>query len=103
MSVPNAQLYGAPQTNLERLGLVRLADGVPNVLLATREALATGSVYLKLMAGGGISSTRKIRCTPSSTPRKKSLPQSKSRGTGTPTYPSMCTVPNSLSAPLEAA
>lgn len=58
MSVPNAQLYGGPQTNLERLGLVRLADGVPNVLLATREALATGSVYLKLMAGGGISSTK---------------------------------------------
>jgi imidazolonepropionase-like amidohydrolase len=58
MSAPNSQIYGVPQTNLERLGLVRLADGVPNVLLATREALATGSVYLKLMAGGGISSTK---------------------------------------------
>jgi imidazolonepropionase-like amidohydrolase len=47
-----------PQTNLERLGLMRLADGVPQVLLAVREALSTGSVYVKIMGGGGISSSR---------------------------------------------
>jgi imidazolonepropionase-like amidohydrolase len=58
MSVPNSQHYGLPQTNLERLGLMRLADGVPQVLLAVREALSTGSVYVKIMGGGGISSSR---------------------------------------------
>ncbi len=58
MSAPNSQYYGMPQTNLERLGLMRLADGVPEVLLAVREALSTGSVYVKIMTGGGISSSR---------------------------------------------
>ncbi len=34
-----------------------LADGVPEVLRATREALRLGATQIKLMAGGGVSST----------------------------------------------
>jgi len=55
---PNAQLTGIQYSNLERLGIIRIADGVPNVLTAVRENFANGAVYIKLHAGGGISSEK---------------------------------------------
>jgi len=55
---PNAQLTGIQYSNLERLGIIRIADGVPNVLTAVRENFATGAVYIKIHAGGGISSEK---------------------------------------------
>lgn len=49
---PN-ELPVAPWVNRE---FFTLADGVPEVLRATREELRKGSVHIKMMAGGGISS-----------------------------------------------
>lgn len=56
--MPNAQHTGIEYSNLERLGIIRIADGVPNVLTAVRENFANGAVYIKLHAGGGISSEK---------------------------------------------
>lgn len=55
---PNSQETGIQYSNLERLGIIKIADGVPNVLTAARENLANGAVYLKLHVGGGISSEK---------------------------------------------
>ena len=55
---PNAQHTGIEYSSLERLGIIRIADGVPNVLTAVRENFANGAVYIKLHAGGGISSEK---------------------------------------------
>ena len=41
---------------MEIMGWGFVADGVPEVQKAAREALRTGSTQLKLMAGGGVSS-----------------------------------------------
>jgi imidazolonepropionase-like amidohydrolase len=49
---------GAQLSNLERLRVIRRADGVPEVLRATRENFADGAAYIKLMAGGGVSSAK---------------------------------------------
>ena len=57
-SQPNAQLTGIQYSNLERLGIIRLADGAPAMLLAVRENFANGAAYIKIHAGGGISSEK---------------------------------------------
>jgi imidazolonepropionase-like amidohydrolase len=56
-SQPNPQMFGT-HNNLSRLGIFRLADGVPNVLMTVRENLAEGSAYIKIMAGGGFSTDK---------------------------------------------
>jgi len=50
-SDPNAGL-----DPLQRMGHTLLADGVPQVLLRTRETLRMGATQIKAMAGGGVSS-----------------------------------------------
>lgn len=42
--------------NVQYLGHLTLADGVPEVQKAARENLAAGAAFIKLMAGGGIAS-----------------------------------------------
>jgi imidazolonepropionase-like amidohydrolase len=47
---------GAPLTYVERIAHFVIADGVPDVLLRTREALRMGASQIKIMSGGGVSS-----------------------------------------------
>ncbi|MBY6006685.1 amidohydrolase family protein [Salipiger bermudensis] len=47
----------ANDNNLQRLGITIIADGVDQVIAAVRQNLSQGSSQLKLMAGGGVSST----------------------------------------------
>ena len=48
----------ANTSNLARLGITRLADGADEVLKATRNNLAAGSDFVKMMSGGGVTSER---------------------------------------------
>ena len=57
-SQPNSQLAGIQYSNLERLNLMRVADGVPAMLTAVRENFAEGAAYIKIHAGGGVSSEK---------------------------------------------
>ena len=45
-------------SHVENLGIVILADGADEVLKATRNNLAGGADFTKMMAGGGVTSTR---------------------------------------------
>lgn len=49
--------HGAPLIYMERVGHVMVADGVPEVLKRTREALRMGATQIKINSGGGVSST----------------------------------------------
>lgn len=69
-SQPNAQVTGIQYSNLERLNIIRLADGVPNMLTAVRDNFANGAVYIKIHAGGGISSERDPLHTVQYTPQE---------------------------------
>lgn len=57
---PDAEIFRAPgeMTLLERLGSTVLADGADEVLKATRNNLAAGNDFAKMMSGGGITSER---------------------------------------------
>jgi imidazolonepropionase-like amidohydrolase len=57
-SQPNPLVSGIQYSNLERLNLIRIADGVPAMLTAVRENFAEGAAYIKIHAGGGISSEK---------------------------------------------
>ncbi|MDG1231167.1 MAG: amidohydrolase family protein [Pseudomonadales bacterium] len=58
-SQPNKEYTGGfPVNNLERLGIARIADGIPAVLTAVRENFAEGAAYIKIHAGGGVSTER---------------------------------------------
>ena len=57
-SQPNALLRGINYSNLERLNIIRIADGVPSMLTAVRENFAEGAAYIKIHAGGGVTSER---------------------------------------------
>lgn len=46
----------APLSYTERIGAAAIADGVPQVLLRTREQLMQGASQIKIMAGDGVSS-----------------------------------------------
>lgn len=46
------------RSNLETLGITRLADGEDAVLQASRNNLAGGSDFVKMMSGGGVTSER---------------------------------------------
>lgn len=45
------------QTNLEKVGMSRFADGPDEIRLAVREEMRKGASFIKLMIGGGIAST----------------------------------------------
>jgi imidazolonepropionase-like amidohydrolase len=47
----------APLIYMERIGHVMVADGVPEVLKRTREALRMGATQIKINSGGGVSSS----------------------------------------------
>ena len=47
----------APLVYMERIGHVIVADGVPDVLQRTREALRMGATQIKINSGGGVSSS----------------------------------------------
>lgn len=47
----------APLIYMERVGHVMVADGVPQVLQRTREALRMGASQIKINSGGGVSSS----------------------------------------------
>ena len=49
---------GSEMSNLERLNIARIADGVPDILAAVRENFAEGAAYIKIHAGGGVSSEK---------------------------------------------
>ena len=57
-SQPSYHDSGIEYSNLERLNVTRIADGVPAVLSAVRDNFANGAVYIKIHAGGGVSSER---------------------------------------------
>lgn len=44
------------QTNMERIGMVRIADGADEIRLAIREEMRKGASFIKIMIGGGLSS-----------------------------------------------
>lgn len=48
--------FGSGPPRFEQLGISRLADGVDEVLAATRYNLKQGATQIKVMAGGGVSS-----------------------------------------------
>lgn len=50
------QTIGGPLSHSERMGAAAIADGVPEVLLRSREQLMLGASQLKVMAGGGVAS-----------------------------------------------
>ncbi len=47
---------GTPLDYMQRVGHTLIADGVPEVIKRTREALRMGATQIKAMAGGGVSS-----------------------------------------------
>ncbi len=52
------QLGGEAETILERLGGTVFADGVPEVLSASRDQMRRGSHFLKIFVGGAVSGLR---------------------------------------------
>jgi imidazolonepropionase-like amidohydrolase len=52
------QLGGPSETPLERLGISVFADGVPEVLSASRDQMRRGAHYLKMFVGGAVSGLR---------------------------------------------
>ena len=57
-NTPNPNMPGNIPTNVQKTsGMEVLADGVPEVLRATREVLRSGATQIKVMAGGGASSS----------------------------------------------
>jgi imidazolonepropionase-like amidohydrolase len=56
-SDPNVTLSGDITSSLERMGFFLIADGVPNALASTRQNLMQGATQIKIMAGGGGSSS----------------------------------------------
>ncbi|MDY7024149.1 MAG: amidohydrolase family protein, partial [Cyanobacteriota bacterium] len=45
-----------PLSRTEKLGITRVADGVPEVLLTVREQLKQGATQIKIATGGGVTS-----------------------------------------------
>ncbi|MBL4556826.1 MAG: amidohydrolase family protein [Rhodobacteraceae bacterium] len=86
---------GPPETELEKLGIARNADGVPDVLAATRDSFRQGANFIKMFVGGAVSGSM-TRSTSPSTRRRRSLPPPARPSGGTPTCP--CT-PTRISRP----
>lgn len=54
---PNSSLSGIRSSSLEAMGFFIIADGVPDSLAAARQNLRQGATQIKIMAGGGGSSS----------------------------------------------
>jgi len=67
---PHAAYAGVDMSSLERLGMFRLADGEPEMLRAVRENFSNGAAYIKIHAGGGISSEKDPLYTVQYTPKE---------------------------------
>lgn len=52
------QMGGSPESEVERIGMVIIADGVPEVLTATRMQFRKGADFAKLFIGGAVSGLR---------------------------------------------
>lgn len=52
------QLGGPAETPVERLGMSVFADGVPEVLTASRDQMRRGAQFLKMFVGGAVSGLR---------------------------------------------
>jgi imidazolonepropionase-like amidohydrolase len=52
------QMGGSSETEVERIGLSILADGVPEVITAARMQLRKGAHFLKMYVGGAVSELR---------------------------------------------
>ena len=52
------QLGGPGETEIERLGMSVFADGVPEVLSASRDQFRQGSAFLKMFTGGAVTGLR---------------------------------------------
>lgn len=52
------QLGGPAETPLERLGMTVFADGIPEVLTASRDQMRRGAHFLKMFVGGAVSGLR---------------------------------------------
>ncbi|CUK17385.1 putative chlorohydrolase/aminohydrolase [Ruegeria denitrificans] len=53
---PSGRYLGAPETSLEKKGVITLANNPDEVREAVRENLSNGATQIKLFAGGGVSS-----------------------------------------------
>jgi len=49
------QLGGPAETEIERLGMTYFADGVPEVLSASRTVMREGAAFIKMFVGGAVS------------------------------------------------
>ncbi|WP_419783181.1 amidohydrolase family protein [Maridesulfovibrio sp.] len=49
------QLGGPAETEMERLGMTYFADGVPEVLSASRTVMREGAAFIKMFVGGAVS------------------------------------------------
>ena len=54
-NVPIRAFGGPAETELQRLGFIYHADGVPEMLLASRENMRQGAHFLKVFVGGAVS------------------------------------------------
>jgi len=52
------QMGGSPETEVERIGMCVIADGVPEVLTAARMQLRKGANFLKMYVSGAVSGLR---------------------------------------------
>ncbi|MFF4415818.1 amidohydrolase family protein [Streptosporangium sp. NPDC001559] len=53
----DATIFGGPGSRAEEIGFMRVADGRDRVLAAVREQFKRGASQIKVMAGGGVTST----------------------------------------------
>ncbi|WP_231510037.1 amidohydrolase family protein [Streptosporangium roseum] len=53
----DASIFGGPLSRAESIGFMRIADGRDRVLAAVREQFKRGASQIKVMAGGGVTST----------------------------------------------
>jgi imidazolonepropionase-like amidohydrolase len=67
---PHTAYAGRDMSSLERLGIIRLADGEAEMLRAVRENFSNGAAYIKIHAGGGISSEKDPLHTIQYTPKE---------------------------------
>lgn len=53
-NVPVDKFGGPPETEFERIGIVRIADGVADVLAAARDNFRQGANFIKMFVGGAV-------------------------------------------------
>ena len=58
LSTPPRQMGGLAESEAERIGLIAFADGVPEVLTASRDQMRKGAHFLKMFTSGAVSGLR---------------------------------------------